>query len=501
MEKVLNYKDYDNFFSWLFDSPQYIMYESDFIVKSNSNQGIIYYPASFYDLIKTKPMMALGRKLQLSLKTLTFNNYTHTRLEHSKGTYYRLLRIIIDLYEEQNMRQLFEQNNNKALLVAYLIKALLHDVGHGPLSHTFETIVGGKHELHEQIGSRIIQENIEVRTILEKINPMLPELIKIIEIEDPLGISKILEGQSDVDRDDFMIRDNFYIGSGIDANNIEAKYKGFSLQEVNGSTNPVYIRESMSYIEKFLKNRFYNYRDVYLNTRSRTHDYIYQMFGQQLEVVYEHYPLKNFLSTVRDKNATEIDIDEFIKWNDLEYFKRLFDIYLNTQDPILKELGLLSIPSADAMEFILQGLMVSKEQNDNLANKEYYDKLKYFSNLYKKYPEFNQDHSNLIETLKTEDVDTHNAIEQEINSIFGNIKLFGFVHDKSSIKMYKKKEPIYIVGPKNIIYEYSEHPERTLDSDMSCVKHCTFLLPNILLHQDYPEKNVHKAVELIKKSR
>lgn len=500
MEKILSYKDYDNFFTWLFNSPQYIMYETDFVIKSVSNPGIIHYPVSFFNLIKTKPMMALGRKLQLSLNTLTFNNYTHTRLEHSKGTYYRLLRIIIDLYESTDMRHLFEQGNNKELLIAYLIKALFHDVGHGPLSHTFETIVGGKHELHEQIGSRIIQENIEVRTILEKINPKLPELIQIIEEYDPLGLSKVLEGQSDVDRDDFMIRDNFYIGKGIDANNIEAKYRGFTLQNVNGATNPVYIRESIPYIESFLINRFYNYKDVYLNTRSRTHEYIYQMFGQQLETVYEYYHLKQFLGTVRDKSAKDIDIDEFIKWDDLEYFTRLFDVYLNTKDPILKELGLLSIPTANAMDNILQGLMISREQNDYVARKEYHNRIKQFQKLYHKYPEFDQDHSHLIATLETEDEYIHDFVEQEINSRFGNIKL-GFVHDKSSIKMYKKKEPIYIVGPNNEIFEYSKHPERKLDPDMSCIKHCTFLLPNVLLHQGYPEKDVNKAVELIKKSR
>lgn len=500
MEKVLSYKDYDNFFKWLFNSPQYIMYESDFIIKSDSNSGIIHYPVSFYELIKTKPMIALGRKLQLSLKTLTFNNYTHTRLEHSKGTYYRLLRIIIDLYEESEMRHLFEQDNNKELLIAYLVKALFHDVGHGPLSHTFETIVGGKHELHEQIGSRIINENIEVRTILEKINPGLPELIQTIEKDDPLGLSKVLEGQSDVDRDDFMIRDNFYIGSGIDANSIESKYKGFTLREINGSINPVYIRESMPHIEAFLSNRFYNYKDVYLNTRSRIHDYIYQMFGQQLESVYEYYHLKHFLSTVRNKDAKDIDIDEFIKWDDLEYFTKLFDIYLNTKDPILKELGLLSIPNANAMDNILQGLMVSREQNDDIAHIEYYNKIKHFQRLYHKYPEFNQDNSHLITTLETEDEVIHNYIDQEINSMFGRLRL-GFVHDKSPIKMYKKKEPIYIIGPNNKIFEYSEHPERTLNPDMSYIKHCTFLLPDILLHQGYSKKDVNKAIQLIKKSR
>lgn len=492
----LCFNDYDKFFNWLFDKAVYVMYESDIVLKSNGESGIIHYPYNFYQIMNSKPMLASARKLQLSLKVYYFDKCIHTRMEHGKGTYFRLCKIIISLYQDPDIKRYYEQGKNKKYLIGYLLKALLHDVGHGPLSHTFETITGVSHSFHEKIGERIIREDPEIRSIMENIDPEMLSIIDFLDSKDPLGFNKILEGQSDVDRDDYYIRDNWYLDGGFDASYIENKYQGFSMQMIDKEMHPVYALESLPYIEAGLLNRFNCYYDVYLNKDVRISDYIFQMFGRRLLKTGEVSLLSTFLRSISEKNI-EVDLLEFIKWDDVSYFTGIFDVYNKTNDPILKELGLLSLPNKQIMDNILLGTMISHEQNDEEVYSLYYQKLKNIHNYYQRYPELNVDNRGLISSITSIDGDVHNDAQKRIFDLLGTDEIFGYVYDASKIKFYKKSEPIYIYGRDGIIYEYSEHPDRTIDSDAMVVKHCSFAVPNVLLYQGYSFEKVEKIKKII----
>lgn len=81
--------------------------------------------------------------------------------------------------------------------------ALLHDVGHGPYSHCFQQISG---EDHGEWTVRIIQEDEEIRTILNQTPRLLDDVTKAL-IEDGVFpiIDELLFNSLGMDQLDFGI--------------------------------------------------------------------------------------------------------------------------------------------------------------------------------------------------------------------------------------------------------------------------------------------------------
>ena len=84
-----------DFFTWIFDD--YRIINKDVILEKEIDLALvpyykdahIYYPKQFSIFFNSKPMKRLARISQLDLVIDAFPNAYHTRLEHSKGVYYR----------------------------------------------------------------------------------------------------------------------------------------------------------------------------------------------------------------------------------------------------------------------------------------------------------------------------------------------------------------------------------------------------------------------------
>src|SRR5699024_11531227 len=100
---------------------------------------------------------------------------------------------------------------NKSERLVCLCAALLHDIGHGPFSHSFEKVFGFDHEAFTQ---EIILGNTEVNEILQRIDDDFPNRVaQVIDknYEDQLVVS-VISSQFDADRMDFLLRDVYYTG-------------------------------------------------------------------------------------------------------------------------------------------------------------------------------------------------------------------------------------------------------------------------------------------------
>src|SRR5690625_4227485 len=111
-----------------------------------------------WDLIATPEFQRLRRIKQLGTTYLTFHGAEHSRFHHSLGVYEVVRRMISKFHNDPNW------NQEERLLC--LCAALLHDLGHGPFSHSFEKVFLLDHEVFTQ---KIILGDTHVYHVLERV--------------------------------------------------------------------------------------------------------------------------------------------------------------------------------------------------------------------------------------------------------------------------------------------------------------------------------------------
>jgi HD superfamily phosphohydrolase len=123
-----------------------------------------------WDLINTKEMQRLRRIHQLGGTHQVFASSEHSRFTHSLGTYENARKIVETV---EDIRNLLTEEEKVTILCA----ALLHDVGHGPFSHGFESI----HPIHHELYSiAIIEKDSDVNKVLKNISEELPFLVSSV---------------------------------------------------------------------------------------------------------------------------------------------------------------------------------------------------------------------------------------------------------------------------------------------------------------------------------
>ncbi|AHL22222.1 HD domain-containing protein [Thermococcus nautili] len=164
------------------------------------------------ELVKTPEFQRLRHIRQLGLAYLVYPGANHSRFEHSLGTWHIAKR----LSDEVGL------DEDESLLLQ--VGALLHDIGHGPLSHTFEGIYRHyvKERDHMRLGQDIITGRINITG--DEDGGKIPEILENHGIEPRevadliLGRAKkpylgqMLHGGVDVDQLDYLIRDAHYTG-------------------------------------------------------------------------------------------------------------------------------------------------------------------------------------------------------------------------------------------------------------------------------------------------
>jgi len=211
------------------------------------------------DLINSKEFQRLRRVKQLGTSQFTFHGAEHSRFGHSLGVY-ELTRKIINNFS----RNYPNEWNDKYRLVT-LCSALLHDIGHGPFSHTFEKIF---HTDHEQLTTEIIlQNNTEVNSILKRVSLDFPnQVASVITKEHPNPqVVQLISSQIDADRMDYLLRDAYFTGT---------KYGSFDLSRILRVMRPyeggiAFLNQGMHAVEDYILCRYQMYMQVYFHPVSR----------------------------------------------------------------------------------------------------------------------------------------------------------------------------------------------------------------------------------------
>jgi HD superfamily phosphohydrolase len=214
-------------------------------------------PDALVQLVDNPLLQRLRRIRQNSLTLSVYPSATGTRFEHALGTMHLAMAVWDAVWRntDESVRTTFTEELRGALpslphrrdqLVPFIRTAmgavgLLHDVGHPPFSHALEDIFQ-EHELEFTVSASEIRESFagpfhefagrflvgfldpnheeKPGPILENVSdPVLRQLILHIYVADedagsPLGVlHSIVSGQYDVDRTDYLARDNQRIGT------------------------------------------------------------------------------------------------------------------------------------------------------------------------------------------------------------------------------------------------------------------------------------------------
>ncbi len=164
---------------------------------------------------------------QLGLKAyIDYPGAIHTRYSHVQGVMHlagRVVDLLIDHESKKGRLTIADSlHRNKANIMA---AGFLHDIGHGPFSHVIDFVLkkySGKS--HEDVGAELISK----LDVLEKEGMSIPSIQKIITGEhDYPFISNIINGQLDVDKLDYLLRDAYHVGLrySLDLNHFIKNFK------------------------------------------------------------------------------------------------------------------------------------------------------------------------------------------------------------------------------------------------------------------------------------
>jgi HD superfamily phosphohydrolase len=171
------------------------------------------------DVIDTREFQRLRRITQLGLASYVFPGATHTRFSHSLGVAHLAHSVLAHLSEWAEGET---RNDVAAAWNEVVLAGLLHDVGHGPFSHSFEQILKNYPwaPLHEDWTAALITDPSS--TIYQRLeshgldaNNIASAITKAGDGSLDRPFRQIVSSQIDVDRMDYLLRDSHFAGVAV----------------------------------------------------------------------------------------------------------------------------------------------------------------------------------------------------------------------------------------------------------------------------------------------
>jgi HD superfamily phosphohydrolase len=163
-------------------------------------------------LLDTAEMRRLARVSQLGLVALVYPGAIHSRLEHSLGVYRRALEFLARLKHDPRFVAVVDESAAAAFVVA----ALVHDIGHWPYCHPIEDVGLPRFPRHESLVCDILSRG-EPAAVLSGAWGLDPARIAALitgTSDAPADriLHSLLSGPIDVDKMDYLGRDSLHAG-------------------------------------------------------------------------------------------------------------------------------------------------------------------------------------------------------------------------------------------------------------------------------------------------
>lgn len=244
-------------------------------------------------IIDTWPVQRLRGIKQLSIASIVYPGGEHTRFSHALGAMHVAGQIV------DSLKKSVEISDDERQLVR--LASLLHDIGHGPFSHSYEELLVKKLGVnHEQMGERVVRES-ELANVMKDCGFRPEEIIDLAfgkESKDKRYLHQITSSQVDADKMDFLIRDSYY--TGVEYGRIDISRL---IQAMDVCGNDIAIDLKALYaLEAFIIARYEMFLAVYYHHAVRSAEIIlHKAMGYADELI----------------GLTDLDgIDKFLKLDD-----------------------------------------------------------------------------------------------------------------------------------------------------------------------------------------
>jgi HD superfamily phosphohydrolase len=285
---------------------------------------------SVFQLIEHPYFQRLRRIRQLGLTHLVYPGAHHTRFHHALGSMH-LTGEAIEVLRSKG--HIIHDNEAEAVIIAIL----LHDIGHGPYSHSLENSLVSSTN-HETL-SELFMERLN-----RDLNGTLSLAIQIFKNKyHKKFLHQLVSGQLDMDRLDYLNRDSFYTGvsEGVVSNDRIIK-----MLEIHNDELAIEVKGIYS-IEKFIVARRLMYWQVYLHKTVVSAENLLinilrraKFLFQQKADLFSTPALKFFLMndyTSEDFKTNEKLLDNFAALDDSDISASI-KVWGNHNDKILSDL-------------------------------------------------------------------------------------------------------------------------------------------------------------------
>ncbi len=306
-----------------------------------------------FEIIEHPYFQRLRRIKQVGLSDYVYPGAHHTRFHHALGAMH-LMGVTLN-----NLRSKGHKINNEEFEAAQ-IAILLHDIGHGPFSHTLEnSILDNVH--HEDLSLLIMQ------TLNEHFNNQLSLAIKIFTGKYKRKFfHQLVSSQLDIDRIDYLNRDSFFTGVSEGTIGAERIIKMLEVKDDN-----IVVEEKGIYsIENFLSARRLMYWQVYLHKTSVSAEILLSKIIARAKALHKRKEelfttpalalfLENKVSLQQLKKDQKY-IEQFCQLDDYDIWA-VIKIWINHADKILSSLCSMLI-NRKLFKVILSNKKFSKEE-------------------------------------------------------------------------------------------------------------------------------------------
>ena len=293
--------------------------------------GFVELTAEEREVVNTRAYQRLRDIRQLGMGHMVYPGANHTRFEHCLGVLHvssRMYDRLVDTSDKSLVDTMLPKAKKKreALRRTLRLASLLHDLGHGPFSHSGEHLfvpadipVDGlsrnerakllRKHTHEHMTAALMRTD-EVSEAIEGCGCDVEEVVYVAterdlsEIEEPRReldmANALLTGELGSDRCDYLLRDSHHSGQPAGLFDLDRLIHQLTLVEKDGGVYPGLKFGGWIAAEQMIANRYAAYVNLYYHKVKRA---------------YEQH-LVRFLEDALPEKRFPQNPDEFLTWTD-----------------------------------------------------------------------------------------------------------------------------------------------------------------------------------------